>query len=221
VAVATDCRVVIIDDDRLLTDALALAWQREPDMEIVGVANTAAAGLDLTRRERPNVVLVDYNLPDMSGSDAIAQLREELPDVASVIMTIDPSDQAIMAAIDAGANGFLPKTEGMSRVADAVRKAANGEMLITGARVAQLMALARGPDPLPARPRIGAFEPLTMRETEVLQLMAQGLDTAALADRLMLSQTTVRTHVAAILSKLDAHSRLEAVVKASRAGLLP
>jgi len=155
----------------------------------------------------------------MTGADATAELRAALPAVAAVIMTIDPSDQAILAAIEAGANGFLSKSDGLGSVADAVRRAANGEMLITPARVAQLMAISRQERALSSASRV-PLDMLTTRENEVLQLMAQGLDTQALADRLMLSQTTVRTHIAAILSKLGAHSRLEAVVRASRIGLL-
>jgi DNA-binding NarL/FixJ family response regulator len=212
-------RVVVIDDDRLLTEALALAWEREDDLAIVGVADTGAKGVDLAFRARPDVVLVDQHLPDLSGAEATAALRAALPEIPVVIMTIDPTDEAMLAAIEAGASGFLAKADGIRSLAAAVRQAANGEMLIGAPTVARLLALTRDRERLRAG-QVVPVEALTVRETEVLQLMAQGLDTRGLAERLVLSQTTVRTHVAAILSKLDAHSRLEAVVKASELGLL-
>jgi DNA-binding NarL/FixJ family response regulator len=125
----------------------------------------------------------------------------------------------MLEAVESGASGFLSKTQGVQAVTDAVRRAAGGEMLIPAATIARLMALARDRRRREHR-RQALQERLTAREAEVLQLMAQGLDTRALVERLVLSQTTVRTHVAAVLAKLDAHSRLEAVVKASELGLL-
>jgi DNA-binding NarL/FixJ family response regulator len=216
---AETTRVVVVDDDRLLTDALRLAWEREADVEIVGQAHTGAEGLAVARRERPDVVLMDHNLPDTTGAATTAALHAELPGVAVVIMTIEPSDEAMLAAVEAGASGFLAKTDGIRPLAEAVRRAANGEMLIPAATIARLLGLARDRRRRQAEQH-GLVERLTARELEVLQLMAQGLDTKALADRLVLGQTTVRTHVAAVLGKLDAHSRLEAVVKAGELGLL-
>jgi DNA-binding NarL/FixJ family response regulator len=219
VSAAEAKRVVVIDDDRLLTEALALAWEREGDLTIVEVAGTGTRGVELACRARPDVVLMDHHLPDLSGAEATAALRAELPEVPVVIMTIDPTDEAMLAAIEAGASGFVAKADGIRSLAAAVRQAANGEMLISAPTVARLLALSRDRERVRSG-QVVPIEALTVRETEVLQLMAQGLDTRGLAERLVVSQTTVRTHVAAILSKLDAHSRLEAVVKASELGLL-
>jgi DNA-binding NarL/FixJ family response regulator len=213
-------RVVVVDDDLLLLEALALAWEREADLAIVGIAGTAAIGIETARRQHPEVVLMDHHLPDMSGSEATIALRAALPEVAVVIMTIDPTDAALLAAIEAGANGFIAKTDGIRSVAAAVRRASTGEMLIEASTVARLLAVARDRERQQTGQVAALIQPLTGREAEVLHLMAQGLDTRGLADRLALSQTTVRTHVAAILAKLDAHSRLEAVVKAAQLGLL-
>jgi DNA-binding NarL/FixJ family response regulator len=162
---------------------------------------------------------MDHHLPDMNGAEATTALHAEAPDVAVVIMTIEPTDEAMLAAVEAGASGFISKTEGIRPVADAVRRAAGGEMLIAAATVARLLALARDRERRETSQHT-MIEALTARESEVLQLISEGLDTRGLADRLVLSQTTVRTHVAAILAKLDAHSRLEAVVKASQLNLL-
>jgi DNA-binding NarL/FixJ family response regulator len=209
----------VVDDDVVLTEALSVVWEREGDLEIAGLAHNGADGLELSRREQPHVVLMDYRLPDTTGTEAAATLSDELPGTAVVIMTIDPSDEAMLEAVESGASGFLSKTEGVRAVTDAVRRAAGGEMLIPAATIARLMALARDRRRREHQ-RQAMQERLTARELEVLQLMAQGLDTRALVDRLVLSQTTVRTHVSSVLAKLDAHSRLEAVVKASELGLL-
>src|SRR5688572_21083322 len=117
-------RVVIVDDDRLLTDALALVWGAEPDLRIAGIADTGAAGVDLACQAHPDVVLIDHNLPDMTGAEATAALRAQLPDVPVVIMTIDPTDAAMLAVIEAGASGFVAKADGIRAVAAAVRRAA-------------------------------------------------------------------------------------------------
>jgi DNA-binding NarL/FixJ family response regulator len=213
-------RVVVVDDDHLLADALALAWEREDDLAIVGLAYTGGEGIALARRERPDVVLMDHHLPDVSGAEATAALHAELPDLAVVIMTIEPTDEALLAAIEAGASGFIAKSDGLRPVAEAIRRAANGEMLIPAARISQLLALAQDRRRREAV-RQTLVEQLTAREAEILQLMAQGLDTRGMAERLVVNQTTVRTHVAAVLAKLDAHSRLAAVVKAGELGLIP
>jgi DNA-binding NarL/FixJ family response regulator len=214
-----ETRVLVVDDDRLLAEALALAWAREDDLTIVGLAHTGAEGLDLVRRERPDVVLMDHHLPDVSGAAATAALHAELPSLAVVIMTIDPSDETLLAAIEAGASGFLAKSDGIRPIAEAARRAANGEMLIPAATISRLLALANDRRRSETA-RQTLVEQLTAREVEILQLMAQGLDTKGMANRLLVSQTTVRTHVAALLAKLDAHSRLETVIKAGQLGLL-
>jgi DNA-binding NarL/FixJ family response regulator len=212
-------QVVVVDDDVILAEALSLAWEREPDLTIAGMAHTGADGIALARSCRPNVILMDHHLPDMTGAEASATLTVELEGTAVVIMTIDPSDEAMLAAVEAGACGFLSKAQGIRAVADVVRRAAAGEMLIPAATIARLLMLTRQRQRQELERR-ALVERVTSRELEVLQLMAQGLDTRGLADQLVLSQTTVRTHVASVLGKLGAHSRLEAVMKATELGLL-
>ena len=129
-------RVVVVDDDVVLTEALSVVWEREDDLQIVGLAHTGADGLELSRREQPQVVLMDYRLPDTTGTAAAAKLSDELPGTAVVIMTIDPTDEAMLEAVESGASGFLSKTQGVQAVTDAVRRAAGGEML--------MMAMSQG-----------------------------------------------------------------------------
>jgi two-component system, NarL family, nitrate/nitrite response regulator NarL len=212
-------RVIIVDDDVVLTDALGLLWERGGDIEMVGVAHTAAEGIGLARRELPHVVLMDHHLPDRTGADATESLSKEIPGVAIIILTMDDSDEALLAGIEAGASGFLVKQSGIREVSDAVRRAAAGEMLIDPATIVRLTAAIRGRRRRESEGQL-LLERLTGRELEVLQLMATGLDTRAMAESLTVGQATVRSHAAAVLSKLGAHSRLEAVARATRAGIL-
>jgi two-component system, NarL family, nitrate/nitrite response regulator NarL len=212
-------RVIIVDDDVVLTDALGLLWERGGDIEIVGVAHTAAEGIGLARRELPHVVLMDHHLPDRTGADATEGLSKEIPGVAIIILTMDDSDEALLAGIEAGASGFLVKQSGIREVSGAVRRAAAGEMLIDPATIVRLTAAIRGRRRRESESQL-LLERLTARELEVLQLMAAGLDTRAMAESLTVGQATVRSHAAAVLSKLGAHSRLEAVARATRAGIL-
>jgi two-component system, NarL family, response regulator DevR len=211
--------VVVVDDDVILAEALSMAWEHEPGLTIAGLAHTGGEGIALARSCRPDVVLMDHNLPDMTGAEASAALTGDSDGPAVVIMTIEPTDAAMLAAVEAGACGFLAKSQGIRAVGDVVRRAAAGEMLIPAATIARLLTLTRQRQRQEIERR-ALVERVTSRELEVLQLMAQGLDTRGLADRLVLSQTTVRTHVASVLGKLGAHSRLEAVMKATELGLL-
>jgi DNA-binding NarL/FixJ family response regulator len=212
-------RVVIVDDDVVLSEALEMLWRRGEDIEMVGTARTAAEGIVLARRELPDVVLMDHHLPDRTGADATEILGNELHGVAIVILTMDDSDEVLLAGIEAGASGFLVKRSGIREVSDAVRRAASGEMLIDPATIARLTAAIRDRRRREAGGPV-LLERLTARELEVLRLMADGLDTRAMAESLSVGQATIRSHAAAVLSKLGAHSRLEAVARATRIGLL-
>jgi DNA-binding NarL/FixJ family response regulator len=212
-------RVVIVDDDVVLADALHQLWERDGEISIVGVAHTAADGVVLACRERPDVILMDHHLPDMTGASATSAIAAELPSTPIVMLTRDDSDETLLAALEAGASGFLLKRSGIREVSDAIRHAAAGEILIPPAAMARLMAVIRE-----RRRRASEIElhreRLSARELEVLALMRDGLDTRAMANRLGIGQATIRTHASAVLGKLGAHSRLEAVAIAIRLGIL-
>jgi DNA-binding NarL/FixJ family response regulator len=140
-------------------------------------------------------------------------------DVAIVFLSADSSEDALIAAIEAGACGYLVKSGAAAQVADAVRRAAEGEMLIPAATLAGLLARQRQRQREQAQVETLAGQ-LTRREKEILKLMAQGLDNRAIAEKLFISFTTVRGHVQNILEKLDAHSKLEAVARANQHGLI-
>ena len=211
--------VLIVEDHQVLAEGLELALERHDDLDVVGWAPTVEQALALAREHRPAVVLMDFHLPDGTGAEAAGKLRKELGEVAIVFLSADSSEDALIAAIESGASGYLVKSGAAAQVADAVRRAAEGEMLIPAATLAGLLARQRQ-----RQREEAAFQrlagQLTPREREILRLMAQGLDNRAIADKLFISFTTVRGHVQNILEKLDAHSKLEAVARANQLGLI-
>jgi DNA-binding NarL/FixJ family response regulator len=212
-------RVLIVEDHRVLAEGLELALGRHDDLTVVGIAGTVAEATELAHQERPDVVLMDFHLPDGTGAQVAATIRGKLPDVAVVILSGDSSEEAMLAAVEAGAVGFLSKSQAAAQVATAVHRAADGEMLIPAATLAGLVARQRQRARAESE-RTRLVDALTPREREILQLMAQGLDNRAVADQLVISFTTVRGHVQNILGKLGAHSKLEAVARAGEYGLL-
>lgn len=212
-------RVLLVEDHQLLAEALGLVLESKAGIEVVGSAATGEEGARLAAETRPDVALLDYRLPDATGADVARRIRASVPDAAVVILTGDPTDEALAAAVEAGAVGFLTKSGSAATVVDAVRRAAAGEILLGPDALSALVRRARERIPLSTeRERTAAS--LTAREREILALMAQGLDTRAIAERLVVGVSTVRTHAQSVLEKLGAHSRLEAVARASSLGIL-
>lgn len=211
--------VLLVEDHRLVAEGLASMLNATPDIQVVGTAATTTDAVRLAALEQPVVVVMDSHLPDGAGADVVSRIREDLPTVAIVFLSADESEAAMIAAVRAGACAYLPKSRTTADVVDAVRRAADGEMLIPAAQLAQLLArsheMARDED---ERRRL--LESLTRREREVLACMAEGLDNRAIAAELGIGFTTVRGHVQNILEKLDAHSKLEALACAARYALL-
>ena len=207
-------RVLIVDDHEILTSSLALVLDGQPGVTTVGVAGTLARAKAMMATTAPDVVLLDHRLPDGDGVAAIKDLRSIRPSAGIVILTASAADHVLVAAIEAGAAGFVSKTRGLSEVTAAVRAAASGESVISPEMLARL---------LPRLQRGGSANrsELTEREREVLSLLADGLSNAAIADKLTVSVHTVRNHISNLSAKLGAHSKLEALSIAVRDGLLP
>ena len=212
-------RVLIVEDHQLLAEGLALALGRHADLQVVGAASTVAEGTRLALETRPDVVLLDYYLPDGRGTQVASVIRQQLPRTAIVVVTGETGEAALLDAVAAGACGFLLKSQTTTEVVTAVRRAAEGEMLIPAATLAALVGQQRERAQQESERAVWRKR-LTPQEQAVLRLMAEGLDTRAIAARLVVSPTTVRTHVKNVLEKLGAHSRLEAVARASHYGLL-
>jgi DNA-binding NarL/FixJ family response regulator len=207
-------RVLIVDDHEVLASSLAQVLDHEPDITSVGVAGSIARARVMIPATTPDVLLLDHRLPDGDGVASIGELRALRASMKVVVLTASGADHVLLAAMEAGASGFLSKTRGLQEVTAAVRAAAAGESVISPELLARL---------LPKLSRTGNAhqDELTEREREVLGLLAEGLTNAAIAEQLFLSVHTVRNHVTNLSLKLGAHSKLEALSIAVREGLLP
>ncbi|TML41590.1 MAG: response regulator transcription factor [Actinobacteria bacterium] len=215
-------RILVVDDQALVRSGFHLILDSEPDFEVVGEAADGQEAIDLTRRLRPDVVLMDVRMPRMDGVEAT---RTVVADGASrvLILTTFDLDEHLFAAVRAGASGFLLKDVPPDDLALAVRAVARGDALIEPRMTRRLLEeFARQPsaDRAPRTPA-GVGEQLTARELEVFQAVARGHSNAEIAEELYISETTVKTHVAHILTKLDLRDRIQAVVLAYESGLLP
>lgn len=206
-------RVVVIDDHRMFAESLARLLSDEPDIEVVATEGDGMTGLRAVERHDPRVVLLDNQLPGQAGVEVAREIRAVRPDTMVVMLTGAVDDRVLLAAIDAGCSGFLTKDHASSAVAEAVRAAAQGEVLIPPALLARLL-------PQLNRAHRGVGSDLSARELEVLELLATGASNKAIAAELSLSVNTVRNHVQQVLVKLDAHSKLEAVATAVREGIV-
>jgi DNA-binding NarL/FixJ family response regulator len=205
-------RVLIVDDERLFAELMRVALSNARDIEVVDVVHDVAAAVSRAPALRPSVVLSDYHLPDGTGGDVARALRRAAPDVAVLVLTGDPSTGVLADVARSGAVGHLTKARDLEEVVTAVRLAASGEILFAPSELQRLLLAPHIERQLD--------EPLTTRELEVLRLLAGGSSTAASSELLGISTATLRAHVQAILRKLGAHSRLEAVAEAARLGLI-
>jgi DNA-binding NarL/FixJ family response regulator len=211
-------KVLLVDDEALVRSGFRMILSVEPDLEVVGEAGDGAEALDRARERRPDVVLMDVQMPRRDGIRATADLvAEDLGHV--VILTTFDRDDYLFAALEAGASGFLLKNSRGEQLVDAVRAVGNGHALLSPEvtrRVIAEMATRQ-----PTRQQVPApLELLTEREREVLVLLGEGLSNAEIASRLVLGEATIKTHVSNCLAKLHLRDRVQAVVLAHRAGLV-
>ena len=204
--------VLLVEDHEMVATGLRAVLDSEPDMAVVGWARTADEGFDLARELKPDVVLMDYRLPDADGASTASRILAELPGVAVLLVTGVETEAAVAAALDAGCAGFVSKGRGVTELAGAIRSAAGGAAVFP---TELLASVARH-----GRDTPGVGHDLTAREREVLNMLAAGHGTVEIAQELVVSMHTVRNHVRNILTKLGARTKLEAVVTAARAGLV-
>lgn len=197
----------------MFVDGLEAALSEEPEIEVLGAAGTVSGAIRLIDLRPPDVVLCDQVLPDGDGIEIAERVRGKHPDCRVVIVTQLADETVIARAVDAGCSGYVSKERPVADVVAAIRAAAAGEAVISPDVLARLLRrYQRAPQ------GIGAL--LTAREHETLQLLAEGISNEAIANRLVVSLSTVRNHVQGVLQKLGAHSQLEAVVIAMREGLV-
>jgi DNA-binding NarL/FixJ family response regulator len=214
-------RVLVADDQALVRGSFRLLVETAPGMTVVGEAGTGAEAVELARRERPDVVLMDVRMPEMDGIEATRRIcgAPETDGVRVLILTTFDLDAYVYAALRAGASGFLLKDVPPADLVAAVRVIAAGDALLAPAVTRRLVAeFARAPGP--SRPLARELDDITDREREVLVLVARGLSNAEIAAHLRVSLPTVKTHVGHLLSKLDARDRAQLVVVAYETGLV-
>ena len=206
---STPIRLLFVDDHAMVIDTFCRALDREDDITVIATATTAGDAYDAALAHQPDVILMDYVLPDGNGVTA-ARILAELPDSKVILLTGSGAGHGLRAAVTAGCVGYLDKTGSLDKVISAVRAVASGAVIMSREDLTRLI-----PDPADSRARA-----LTTREREILGLVADGLPNLAIAEHLTLNVTTVRKHVQNMLTKLHAHSRLEAVAVARRIGVL-
>jgi DNA-binding NarL/FixJ family response regulator len=211
--------LLIADDHRILTDTLVSVVQDDPRFRLAGPpAHSAEVAVEAALRERPDVVLMDVDFGgQMDGFEATRRIKERLPQTAVVVMTADDDPRLLVQAVQAGASGFLRKTEGVDDFLGALKAAAAGEVLVDRGELARLLPMVNREREAQAAARL-LFEQLTHRERAILELSAQGLRTQAVAERLGISPQTAQTHIRNTLAKLGVHSKLQAVALAIRSG---
>lgn len=206
-------RVLIVEDHRMFAEAVAQALETFPEFTVVGVATTAEEGRRMLGETNADVVLMDYRLPDGTGTRAAQQMCADRPSTKVVIVTATDDDILLAEAIDAGCSGFVVKTRGLGELVNATRAAAAGDAVIPPPLLRHMVAR------LSSASTSTAFG-LTAREIEVLRLLARGTSTKLIAAQLGISVHTARNHVQNIIRKCDAHSKLEAVSMALREGVI-
>ena len=212
-------RVAIVEDQELVRTGLRMILDAADGIEVVGEAADGAEVPDLVRRTAPDVVLMDIRMPDVDGIEATRRLAASGSPARVIVLTTFDLDEHVQAALRAGASGFLVKDGPAEEMLTAVRVVAAGESLLSPSVTRRVIAeLVSRPEPSERRPP--ALEELTPREEEVLRLLARGRSNAEIADELVVSHETVKSHVARILMKLGARDRVQAVIAAYEAGLV-
>ncbi|WP_182875023.1 response regulator transcription factor [Microbispora sp. H10670] len=211
-------RVLVVEDQQALAGALEIAIDAQPDLHCVGAVGTVEDAVSLVTVRSPEVVLMDIHLPDVDGIEGTRRIKASHPHVRVLILTGDASPDLFAAAAVAGASGFLAKDSRFPDILKVIRASVDRNILMVEGDT--LRALLQEPS---ASPHVGRenWAGLTARELEVLGLMGEGLDPRAIAGRLVVSLHTARGHVKNVMMKLSAHSQLEAVVVATRTGILP
>jgi DNA-binding NarL/FixJ family response regulator len=212
-------RVVIADDQALVRAGFRMILEAQPDIRVVGEATEGRSAADTVQRVRPDVVLMDVRMPGVDGLDATRQILAAEDAVARVlVLTTFDLDEYVYAALRSGASGFLLKDVSPEHLVMAVRLIAAGEQLLAPSITRRLVE--RFAQATPAREHVAQLETLTAREQEVLRLVARGLSNDEIAERLVVSEATVKTHVGHVFAKLDLRDRAQAVVVAYETGLV-
>jgi NarL family two-component system response regulator LiaR len=213
-------KLLLVDDHIVFREGIGALLKMEDDMRVVGEASRGEEALRLAAELQPDVILLDIAMPDMDGAEICRRLKRSLPNAAVLVLSAFDTEEAVMAALTAGASGYVVKTISHQRLVEGIRAIARGEMLLSptvAAKVVQQLARTRQEKEREA----DALQALTPREREVFHLVAQGYTNAEIAERLVLSEKTVKTHLRNIRNKLNLSGKGEMRVLAAQLGLVP
>ncbi len=211
----TQIRVLVVDDHTIVRKGICALLGTRADMQVVGEASDGRQAIAQADALHPDVILMDLVMPGLDGIEAIQQIVAQHPEVRILVLTSFATDDKVFPAIKAGALGYLLKDSGPEDLVQAIRQVSRGESSLHPAIARRVLQELTHPSDRPP-----TLDPLTEREVEVLRLIAQGLENRDIAERLVISGTTVRTHVSNILSKLHLASRTQAALYALREGLV-
>ena len=208
-------RILLADDHVMVREGTRRILERQEDLTVVGEAGDGLETIELAQQTRPDIILMDISMPVMNGIDATRKIKEVCPRAAVLVLTAYDDDQYVFAILEAGAAGYLLKNARSSELIDAVRRVSAGESVLHPSVAKKVLRRLAAP-----AEQMDEEEILTPRELEVLRLAGRGLTNREIAERLYLSENTVKTYIQGIYQKLDAHNRIEAVMRATRWGLL-
>ena len=208
-------QIVVVDDHPVLRDGLSAVLSTQPDFRVIGEAESGVKAVEIIVELRPDVVMLDLEMPEMDGVETLKRLREHNPDIRVIVFTAFDTDERILAAVQAGAQGYLLKGAPRDQIFEAVRVVHSGDSLlqpVVASKLLRQMSLTGD--------STDALGSVTPRESEVLNLLALGQQNKEIAGQLGISERTVKFHVGSILSKLNAGNRTEAVTIAVQRGLV-
>ena len=210
-------RILIADDHGVLRAGLRALLSAEPELEVVDEASSGSEALNLAKDLQPDMVLLDISMPELGGIEVTRRLKEMIPDVRVLILTVHEDESLLQEAIQAGASGYIVKRAVESELIDAIKAVWRGDLYI---HPAMTRALLKEMSPSPSPNNEALVESLTPREVEVLRLIAQGYTNRQMADMLSISVRTVESHRSNLMGKLDLHSRVELVRYAKENNLI-
>jgi NarL family two-component system response regulator LiaR len=212
----TEIKVLIVDDHAVVRQGIRTFLETSPDLKVIGAAEGGQEAVRLAAEFKPDVALVDMVMPGLDGVETTRAIRSASPQTRIIIFTSFHEDVHIFPAIRAGALSYLMKDAAPNEIADAIRKAARGEAVLDGRVAARVVQELREP----GREEVNAFAVLSERELEVLRLVAMGSSNQEIAEKLVIGESTVKTHVGSILSKLHLADRTQAAVYAWASGIV-
>lgn len=212
-------RVLAIDDQPVFTEMLRVVLDMQPDIKVVGMAFTGEEGLQCALDVHPDVLLVDYHMPDLTGLEVIKRLREAGEQATVVVLTADTDEATMADAIAAGASGYITKQQALNEVVQAVRSASEGEPVVPPFMIPRILSHFHKQQQKEQQAQL-IREKLSAREIEILEQLARGSSNDEISEIFVLSPNTVRTHIQNVLKKMGVHSKLQATTMALQLGII-